>query len=121
MLPPPSSTLEIFFENFDLDVLLRRALTIGVPRPLALFCTNVYRGQRILRMEGIYRVCGYAPKGLPAGDVLSFFWVCVYSMPGLDYILYSCPGIQLDVYMDDLAATVHGSPTGLPELAAEAT
>ena len=42
-------------------------------------------------------------------------------MPGLDYILYQCPWIQLDVYMDDLAETVTGSTTELSDPTVRAT
>ena len=91
-----------FYETMSHSRLRSQAVKFGFPLPVVDAAIGAYRMARILTYEGQASEEHFPAQGIVAGDSLSDVLVKLYYLEAFDDFVALHPGIELDVYFDDI-------------------
>ncbi len=102
--------LEAFYESISRERLLTEARALGFPVSIVRASLAAYVGPRMLTMEGKAAKELYPKKGLVAGCSFATTFVNMFYLRNFDELAKTFePGIQLELYIDDIAISAEAA------------
>ena len=98
-----------FYELFCLSGVSVRAWHLEFPIQMMRVSIAAYSGPRHLSLAGRVSVALYASNGMVAGCNLAITYIGVYCAIPFDTVVYRCPSVSLDAYIDDITVSSLGT------------
>lgn len=101
--------LQKYFDSIDFDLLISRALHMGMPLEIARVAIRAYHWPRIIRLNGAVSRVIIPTRGVVAGDTFCNAMIIVYGHDSYGHIYRTLPtGAFISIYIDDLQLSVTG-------------
>ena len=98
--------LRSFYDNIDHGILQARGVTTEFPAPLIGLAMASFTAPRIIQMDGAVSHPIHPTKGILAGHGFAGALTSAYYIPCMDKFVLDHPGVQVDIYVDDIALMV---------------
>ena len=98
--------LRAFYDNINHGLLQARTFTTEFPAPLVGLAMASFTAPRIIQMDGAVSEQIYPTKGVLAGHGFAGALTSAYYIPAMDVFAANHPGVQINIYVDDIALMV---------------
>ncbi len=113
--------LEAFFETINRNILIEEAQRLGVPLAILRASLAAYVGPRMITLNGRAAKELHARHGVLPGCTFATTYVKIFYVRRLDALVTRLPeGVDLDVYIDDIALSAEGTTADVVTKLAEA-